>query len=252
MPRKSRSQRESVNGDGVGDMALANDAATGSAQGEMNLPSLLRLRVADLPSLFFGKDQIQPRVFHYKQHLCRTAQGTPLTTLLTSLPLLLSSREAVSAEFCPTGSSIIPATWRDAFITSLGFHLRRTAQGTPLTTLLTSLPLLGSSRLTTLLTSQSLLRSSRHVVLVVRCVALVAKDSFGTCVAFVAKDSFATCSRGVAAKHFPFRICTRRTSPEAFSAEFCPTGSSIIPATWLAAFITSLGICFHHGSDGRA
>ena len=43
MPRKSRSQRESVNGDGVGDMALANDAATGSAQGEMNLPSLLRL-----------------------------------------------------------------------------------------------------------------------------------------------------------------------------------------------------------------
>ena len=135
-------------------MALANDAATGSAQGEMNLPSLLRLRVADLPSLFFGKDQIQPRVFHYKQHLCRTAQGTPLTTLLTSLPLLLSSRG----------------------------------------------------------------------------------------VAFVAKDSFATCSRGVAAKHFPFRICTRCTSPEAISAEFCPTGSSIIPAMWLAAFITSLGI----------
>ena len=149
MPRKSRSQRDLVNGDGVGDMALANDAATGSAQGEMNLPSLFRLCVADLPSLVSGKDQIQPRVFHYKQHLCRTAQGTPLTTLLTSLPLLLSSR-------------------------------------------------------------------------------------------------------GVAAKHFPFRICTRRTSPEAFSAEFCPTGSSIIPAMWLAAFITSLGICFHHGSDGRA
>ena len=213
MPRKSRSQRDLVNGDGVGDMALANDAATGSAQGEMNLPSLLRLRVADLPSLFFGKDQIQPRVFHYKQHLCRTAQGTPLTTLLTSLPLLGSSR---------------------------------------LTTLLTSLPLLRSSRLTTLLTSLPLLRSSRHVALVVRCVALVAKDSFGTCVAFVAKDSFATCSRGVAAKHFPFRICTRCTCPEAISAEFCPTGSSIIPAMWLAAFITSLGICFHHGSDGRA
>ena len=198
MLRKSRSQRDLVNGDGVGDMTLANDAATGSAQGEMNLPSLLRLCVADLPSLFFGKDQIQPRVFHYKQHLCRTAQGTPLTTLLTSLPLL------------------------------------------------------GSSRLTTLLTSLPLLRSSRHVALVVRCVALVAKDSFGTCVAFVAKDSFATCSRGVAAKHFPFRICTRCTSLEAISAEFCPTGSSIIPAMWLAAFITSLGICFHHGSDGRA
>ena len=176
MPRKSRSQRDLVNGDGVGDMALANDAATGSAQGEMNLPSLLRLRVADLPSLFFGKDQIQPRVFHYTQHFCRTAQGTPLTTLLTSLPLLGPSR----------------------------------------------------------------------------CVALVAKDSFGTCVAFVAKDPFATCSRGVAAKHFPFRICTRCTSPETISAEFCPTGSSIIPATRPAAFITSLGFCFHHGSDGRA
>ena len=198
MPRKSRSQRDLVNGDGVGDMALANDAATGSAQGEMNLPSLFRLCVADLPSLVSGKDQIQPRVFHYKQHLCRTAQGTPLTTLLTSLPLL------------------------------------------------------GSSRLTTLLTSLPLLRSSRHVALVVRCVALVAKDSFATCVAFVAKDPFATCSRGVAAKHFPFRISTRCTSPEAISAEFCPTGSSIISAMWLAAFITSLGICFHHGSDGRA
>ena len=183
MPRKSRSQRDLVNGDGVGDMALANDAATGSAQGEMNLPSLLRLCVADLPSLVSGKDQIQPRVFHYKQHLCRTAQGTPLTTLLTSLPLL---------------------------------------------------------------------RSSRHVALVVSCVAFVAKDSFATCVAFVPKDPFATCSRGVAAKHFPFRICTRRTSLEAFSAEFCPTGSSFIPATRLAAFITSLGFCFHHGSDGRA
>ena len=191
MPRKSRSQRDLVNGDGVGDMALPNDATTGSAQGEMNLPSLFRLCVADLPSLVSGKDQIQPRVFHYKQHLCRTAQGTPLTTFLTSLPLL------------------------------------------------------GSSRLTTLLTSLPLLRSSR-------CVALVAKDSFATCVAFVAKDPFATCSRGVAAKHFPFRICTRCTSPEAISAEFCPTGSSIIPAMWLAAFITSLGICFHHGSDGRA
>merc|ERR1712078_894806 len=66
-----------------------------------------------------------------------------------------------------------------------------------LTTFLTSLPLLGSSRLTTLLTSLPLLRSSRHVALVVRCVALVAKDSFATCVAFVAKDPFATCRRGV-------------------------------------------------------
>ena len=160
MLRKSRSQRDLVNGDGVGDMTLANDAATGSAQGEMNLPSLLRLCVADLPSLVFGKDQIQPRVFHYKQHLRRTPQGTPLTSLL----LLLSSRG----------------------------------------------------------------------------------------VALVAKDSFATCSRGVAAKYFPFRTCTRRISLEAFSAEFCPTGSSIIPATRPAAFITSLGFCFHHGSDGRA
>ena len=181
MPRKSRSQRDLVNGDGVGDMTLANDAATGSAQGEMNLPSLLRLRVADLPSLFFGKDQIQPRVFHYKQHLRRTAQGTPFTTLLTSLPLLLSSR------------GVAP-------------------------TLPTCLPLLLSSR----------------------------------GVAPVVRDPFATYSRGVAAKHFPFRTSTRCTSPEAISAEFCPTGSSIIPAMWHAAFITSLGICFHHDSDGRA
>ena len=160
MLRKSRSQRDLVNGDGVGDMTLANDAATSSAQGEMNLPSLLRLCVADLPSLVFGKDQIQPRVFHYKQHLRRTPQGIPLTSLL----LLLSSRGVAS----------------------------------------------------------------------------------------VVRDPFAAYSRGVAAKHFPFRICTRRTSPEAFSAEFCPTGSSTIPATRPAAFITSLGFCFHHGSDGRA
>ena len=129
MLRKSRSQRDLVNGNGVGDMTLANDAATGSAQGEMNLPSLLRLCVADLPSLDFGKDQIQPRVFHYKQHLCRTAQGTPLSTPLTSLPLLLSSREAFSAEFCPTGSSIIPAMWRAAFITSLGICFHHDSDG---------------------------------------------------------------------------------------------------------------------------
>ena len=63
MLRKSHFQHGLVNGDGVGDMTLANDAATGSAQGEMNLPSLLRVCVADLPSLVFGKDQIQPRVF---------------------------------------------------------------------------------------------------------------------------------------------------------------------------------------------
>ena len=62
MLRKSHFQRDLVNGDGVGDMTLANDAATGSAQGEMNLPSLLRLCVADLPSLVFGKDQIQQMV----------------------------------------------------------------------------------------------------------------------------------------------------------------------------------------------
>ena len=64
MLRKSHFQRDLVNGDGVGDMTLANDAATGSAQGEMNLPSLLRVCVADLPMLVFGKDLIQPRVFH--------------------------------------------------------------------------------------------------------------------------------------------------------------------------------------------
>ena len=109
MLRKSRSQRDLVNGDGVGDMTLANDAATGSAQGEMNLPSLLRLCVADLPSLVFGKDQIQPRVFHYKQHLRRTPQGTPLTSLL----LLLSRRGValVAKESFATCSRVVAAKY---------------------------------------------------------------------------------------------------------------------------------------------
>ena len=62
-------------------MTLANDAAPSSTQCEMDPSSLLRLCVADLPILFSGKDQLQPRVFHYKHHLRGTPQGTPLTSL---------------------------------------------------------------------------------------------------------------------------------------------------------------------------
>ena len=51
MLRKSPLQRALVNGEGVGDMTLANDAATSSAQGEIDLSSLLRLRIADFLSL---------------------------------------------------------------------------------------------------------------------------------------------------------------------------------------------------------
>ena len=79
-------------------MTLANDAATSSAQGEMDLSSLLRLRIADFPSLCFCKDPIQPRVLHHEQHLCGSPQGTPLTNQL----FLLSSRgvAAVAMDFC--------------------------------------------------------------------------------------------------------------------------------------------------------
>ena len=81
MLRKVILQLALVNGKGIGNMTLANDAAPSSTQGEMDPSSLLRLCVADLPTLFSGKDQLQPRVFHYKQHLRGTPQGTPLTSL---------------------------------------------------------------------------------------------------------------------------------------------------------------------------
>ena len=148
MLRKILSQLAFVNGERISNMTLANDATTSSTQGEMDLSSLLRLCIADLPTLFSGKDQIQPRVLHYKQHLRGTPQGTPLTSqflLLSScgvatvatdsfgaavatttmhLPFQICRRrillEASSAEFSPRGSGIVPATRHAAFLSSRG------------------------------------------------------------------------------------------------------------------------------------
>ena len=55
MLHKMISQTTFVNGEGIGNVTLANDAATSSTQGEMDLPSLLRLRIADFPSLFLRR-----------------------------------------------------------------------------------------------------------------------------------------------------------------------------------------------------
>ena len=106
MLRKSHFQDGLVNGDGVGDMTLANDAATGSAQGEMNLPSLLRVCVADLPMLVFGKDQIQPRVFHYKHHL----RGAPQGTSLSSQSLFPSSNIVAAIAEDSSGAAVATST----------------------------------------------------------------------------------------------------------------------------------------------
>ncbi len=92
MLRKMLSQPAFVNGERIGNVTLADDAAISPTQGEMDLPSLLRLRIADFPSLFSGEDQVQPRIFHYKQHLRGTPQGTPLTS-----QFLLLSRSGVAA-----------------------------------------------------------------------------------------------------------------------------------------------------------
>ena len=138
----------------INNMTLANNAATSSAQGEMDLSSLLRLCIADLPCLFFCKDQIQPRVFHYKQHLRRTPQDIPLTS-----QLFLLSRRGVAA---------------------------------------------------------------------------------------VARDS------STAAKCLLLRSCRRRMLLETGRAKSCPRGSSIIPATRPATFLSSLGRCFRHGSTRQA
>ena len=53
MLRVSPLEHALVHGEGVGDVALANDATIRSAQGEVDPASLLRLRIADLPRLFF-------------------------------------------------------------------------------------------------------------------------------------------------------------------------------------------------------
>ena len=87
MFRKMHLQLTFVSGERISDVTLANDPATSSTQGEMDLSSLLRLCIADFPTLSSGKDQIQPRVFHHKQHL----RGTPQGTSLASQFLLLSS-----------------------------------------------------------------------------------------------------------------------------------------------------------------
>ncbi len=155
MLRKMLSQPAFVNGERIGNVTLADDAATSPTQGEMDLPSLLRLRIADFPSLFSGEDQVQPRIFHYKQHLRGTPQGTPLTsqflllsrsgvaavaddsvgaavaavtndsaTSTTYLPFQICRLrvllEASSTKFCPRGSGIVTATRLATFLSSLG------------------------------------------------------------------------------------------------------------------------------------
>ena len=55
MLRKVISQLAFVNGKGIGNVTLANDAATSSTQGEMDLSSLLRLCIADFPNLFLER-----------------------------------------------------------------------------------------------------------------------------------------------------------------------------------------------------
>ena len=67
-------------------MTLANNEAASSTQSQMNLPSLLRMRAANLPRLLFGQDQFQPRVLDNKCRLCRTPQATSLGSSFLSLP----------------------------------------------------------------------------------------------------------------------------------------------------------------------
>ena len=50
MLRKVISQLAFVNGKGIGNMTLAFDATPSSTQAEMDLSSLLRLSIADLPT----------------------------------------------------------------------------------------------------------------------------------------------------------------------------------------------------------
>ena len=109
MLRKMLSQPAFVNGERIGNVTLADDAATSPTQGEMDLPSLLRLRIADFPNLFPGEDQIQPRIFHYKQHLRGTPQGTPLTS-----QSLLLSRSGVAAVADDSVGAAVAAVTNDS------------------------------------------------------------------------------------------------------------------------------------------
>ena len=109
MLRTMLSQPAFVNGERIGNVTLADDAATSPTQGEMDLPSLLRLRIADFPNLFAGEDQIQPRIFHYKQHLRGTPQGTPLTS-----QSLLLSRSGVAAVADDSVGAAVAAVTNDS------------------------------------------------------------------------------------------------------------------------------------------
>ena len=102
MLRVSPLQHALVHGEGVGDVTLANDATTRSAQGEVDHASLLRLRIADLPRLLFCQDQIQPRVLHYERKLRRTPQGAPLASQL----FLPSSRGVASVARGSLGAAV--------------------------------------------------------------------------------------------------------------------------------------------------
>ena len=107
MLRKILSQLAFIDGEGIGNVTLADDAATSPTQGEMDHPSVLRLRIADFPSLLSAEDQVQPMLFHYKQHLRRTPQGNTLTS-----QFLLLSRSGVAAV---TNDSVAATVTNDSF-----------------------------------------------------------------------------------------------------------------------------------------
>ena len=114
MFRKMLLQLAFVSGERISNVTLANDPATSSTQGEMDLSSLIRLCIADFPTPSSGKDQIQPRVFHYKQHL----RGTPQGTSLTSQFLLLSSG-GVAAVANDSFGTDVAAVANDSFCTDV-------------------------------------------------------------------------------------------------------------------------------------
>ena len=92
MLRVSPLEHALVHGEGVGDVTLANDATTRSAQGEVDPASLLRLRIADLPRLCICVRIKSKKVLHYEQKLRRTPQSAALDSQL----FLPSSRGVAS------------------------------------------------------------------------------------------------------------------------------------------------------------
>ena len=154
MLRVSPLQHALVHGEGVGDVALANDATTRSAQGEVDPASLLRLRIADLPRLFFAKIKsnqgffttsksfverrralLLPASFFFRPAVvlpllpgapfavAAVARDSATATATKCLSLRACKRrirlEAGHAKFCPGGSGILPATGHAAW--HLGF-----------------------------------------------------------------------------------------------------------------------------------